>query len=194
MFLLSLIELDRILFESINVGMSNGVFDAIIPWIRNKYVWVPMYVFMIAFLLMNFGKKGYYTLLCILLTAASSDLISSKLIKNTVQRIRPCNSEELFENINVLIGCGGGYSFTSSHATNHFALATFFILWMGTHFGNWKWVFAGWAFLIAFGQVYVGVHYPMDVFAGGILGVIIGKLWFWFYRRNFRHPLEGAIV
>jgi len=187
--LLSLIELDRILFESINVGMSNGVFDAIIPWIRNKYVWIPMYVFLIGFLLLNFGKRGYYTLLCILLTVASSDLISSRLIKTTVERIRPCNSEELFESINVLIRCGSGFSFTSSHAANHFALATFFILWMGNYFGNWKWLFAGWAFIIAFAQVYVGVHYPMDVFAGGILGVIIGKLWFWFYQRNFRHPL-----
>jgi len=138
MVLLSLIELDRILFESINVGMSNGIFDAIIPWIRNKYLWVPMYVFMIAFLLMNFGKKGYYALLCVLLTAASSDLISSRLIKNTVQRLRPCNSEDLFETINVLVGCGGGYSFTSSHATNHFALATFFILYTLDGCSFWK--------------------------------------------------------
>jgi len=192
--LLSLIELDRILFESINVGMSNPVFDAIIPWIRNKYMWVPMYVFMIAFLLINFGKKGYYTLLCILLTVTTSDLVSSRLIKQTVERLRPCNSEHLFESINLLIRCGSGYSFTSSHATNHFALATFFILWMGRHFGNWKWMFAGWAFLIAYGQVYVGVHYPMDVFAGGILGVVIGKLWFWFYDLNFDHPLGGMTI
>ena len=129
-------------------------------------------------------------MLLLFLTAATSDLISSRFIKPMVERLRPCNDIDVFEQINVLVRCGGGYSFTSSHATNHFAIAIFVIFWLGKDFKWVRYFFGFWATTIALGQVYVGVHYPLDIFGGAILGTIIGLFWYRFYLRTFPHPLR----
>lgn len=188
--LLSLIDIDQQLFHFINVSCSNEVLDSIIPLWRNKYVWIPFYLFIISFLIINFGKRGYHTVLMLLITAATSDLMSSRLVKNFVARLRPCNDLDRFEEINILVHCGSGYSFTSSHATNHFAIAIFVILWLGKEHKWVRWFFGFWAASIALGQVYVGVHYPLDIFGGALLGSIIAMFWYRFYVQTFPHPLR----
>jgi len=108
-----------------------------------------------------------------LLTVSIADITSSHIIKNQFQRIRPCNQIGFKETAHLLVPCGSGYSFTSSHATNHFAIALFLILTIGQ---LWKWIRVPlflWACSIALAQVYVGVHYPTDVLVGGIIGTFI---------------------
>ncbi len=114
---------------------------------------------------------------------AVSDTTSSKLIKKSVQRIRPCNDANIKSEVQLLVTCGSGYSFTSSHATNHFAVATFLILTLFRRFRWAKFALVSWAASIAYGQVYVGVHYPLDVLAGSFLGIIIGVLLAMIYSR-----------
>lgn len=89
-------------------------------------------------------------------------------------RLRPCNNPYLQDIVHLVVHCGSGYSFPSSHATNHFALGIFSAY---TIKKKWVWV-AGiaWAVLVAYSQIYVGVHFPGDVLVGGILGIIIGIL------------------
>ena len=80
----------------------------------------------------------------------------------------------LAEDIIHRVGCGSGYSFPSAHATNHFAIAVFLIV---IFYDKWKPILPiglFWAFIISFAQVYVGVHYPVDVMCGMVLGVMIG--------------------
>jgi undecaprenyl-diphosphatase len=43
-------------------------------------------------------------------------------------------------------------------------------------FKKYTWLFFVWAAMIAYAQVYVGVHYPVDVLAGAMIGLIVGKL------------------
>jgi len=75
----------------------------------------------------------------------------------------------------VLAGCGGGYSFPSSHASNHFALASLLApSWARGASSRWRWALFLWAASIAYGQVYVGMHYPVDVLFGALLGTAIG--------------------
>ena len=141
---------------------------------------MPFYVFLFSFLMINFGKKGLLFLLFAVLTIAVADTVSSKIIKKTVQRIRPCNDPFMAPSVDLKIECGGGYSFTSSHATNHFALAFFLIFIFGKFdFGKKnKWLnglLFLWAASIAYAQVYVGVHYPLDVVSGAIIGSLIGR-------------------
>ena len=78
--------------------------------------------------------------------------------------------------------CGSGYSFTSSHATNHFAIALFLVLLWGRKHPFLRYLFPLWAASIALAQVYVGVHYPLDIFVGSLLGVGIGVLGYFSYR------------
>jgi undecaprenyl-diphosphatase len=113
-----------------------------------------------------------------------SDTVSSKVIKYQVKRIRPCHTELVSDKIDLLIPCGGQYGFTSSHASNHFTMAVFVIFTLGTFIKKIKWPVLIWASCIAFAQVYVGVHYPLDVIAGALLGTIIGWGIAWYYNHR----------
>jgi membrane-associated phospholipid phosphatase len=171
-----LIEFDRWLFRLINDGMANAFFDAVLPWCRERLFWAPFYVFVVAFGWLNWGlKRGTFVLLAMLLTLGLADFTSSTLIKKNVQRLRPCNDPTQQVQLR-LEHCGGGYSFTSSHATNHFAIATLLIAVLGGYHRRIRVGLLAWAGTIAFAQVYVGVHYPFDVICGALLGILLGKL------------------
>ncbi len=173
---MDILQLDYYLFQLINQEWHNGFLDALIPVWRNKLFWIPFYIFLLAFLVINFAKKGWIIVLCLGLTIVVADAVSSKVVKPLVHRVRPCNDAGIYENVRQLVRCGSGYSFTSSHATNHTAIAFFLIFILGNF---WKWIrlpLFFWAFSVGYGQIYVGVHYPMDVIGGMLIGFIIGLL------------------
>jgi undecaprenyl-diphosphatase len=168
------------IFGIINSDLSSPILNAVLIPLRHKFFWIPLYLFLISFITFNFKREKWLIFLFIGITIGFSDFSSSKLIKNNVQRIRPCNTEKL-HSIN-RIPCSNGYSFTSSHATNHFALSIFLFLL----FPFWKhrWLFVFWASLIGYAQIYVGAHYPLDIIAGSILGATIGYLTFLLFNKT----------
>lgn len=167
---------DQWLIRHINQDWGNPVFDYVLPFMRETGTWLPLYLFLVLFVTINFGIRGFWWLLGFLLTAALADIVSSHVIKNAVMRTRPCQDPEIGPQLRFFINyCPGSSSFTSSHATSHFALAMFFYMTL-KHLSRWVWLFFVWAGLIAYTQVYVGVHYPFDVLCGGILGCGIGLL------------------
>ncbi len=171
----TILQWDTAIFHMINNDWSSAVLDFILPATRNKYIWVPLYVLALSWILMNLTVKQWaYTFLFIALSIFASDTISSELIKKQVKRLRPCAERSMEPAAIQRVHCGGGYSFTSSHATNHFCLAAFLVIVFGGYMKRWKYLWWLWAAIIALAQVYVGVHYPLDVIGGGILGVIIG--------------------
>jgi membrane-associated phospholipid phosphatase len=172
------IYLDEQWFLLINGKMHHPILDQIVPYLRDKVFWTPLYVVLLVLIIRKFKLKTLWVLGGIGLTITLADRISAGLIKPLFERLRPCNNPEIVDLVHRVVDCGSGYSFVSSHATNHFALAIFFIhlflkrsnsFWL--HFG-----FLTWAASIAYAQIYVGVHYPMDVFFGGLLGTGIGLL------------------
>jgi undecaprenyl-diphosphatase len=161
--------------------MSNTVFDFYLPVLRNKLFWIPVYVFIISFLFFRYKKAAWLLLLFLILTLGAADIISSHLIKKNVERIRPCNVEQLHTIPRV--SCGSGYSFTSSHAANHFALSVFLILSVARR-RSVKGILFFWAFIVSFSQVYVGVHYPLDVIMGALLGTFIAFVFYYLYKKS----------
>ena len=169
-----LIQFDRDLFFAINHGLSNAFFDWLMPILRDRYAWVLLYLFIIVFSIKNYGKQGIILLLGLLMTFGISDYLSSTIIKPSVQRLRPCNEPEINSEVNIIVDCGTGYSFPSSHATNHFGIAVFLIMMF---YHRWKIILPlgiFWAASISFAQIYVGVHYPIDILTGSLLGSSIG--------------------
>lgn len=172
-----MLELDQALFLWVNVDLSNSIFDVVLPMLRSKLIWIPVYAFIIAFCAFNFSPKTAFGLvLSMLLTVGLADAVSSKLIKNQVERLRPCNNTELSTKMIKRVPCGAGYSFTSSHAANHFALSFFLIGTIGFLMRRVIVPLLLWAIIICFAQIYVGVHYPSDVFFGALVGLVIGAL------------------
>lgn len=170
----TILNIDEYLFHLINETGHNTIFDVLMPYLRNKYLWIPLYVLVAAFLIKTHAKKGIFLILLLAATVGICDTLSSKIIKPTVERLRPCNDQEVKDNVRLLVSCGGGKSFTSSHATNHFGVAMFLFFILAAAMGKWRWLWIFWAASICYAQVYVGVHYPFDVLGGAILGGSIG--------------------
>jgi membrane-associated phospholipid phosphatase len=190
-----LLQLDETLFFWVNISCQNAFFDWLMPLLRNKLIWVPFYVFIASFLLLNFQRKGLVAVLALVLAVALADNVSSQLIKKSVQRLRPCKVLEPQREMYLRVPCGSGYSFPSSHASNHFAVATFLVLLLGKLY---RWVrlpLLLWATVIAFAQVYVGVHYPFDAIGGAILGCLVGwGVYLLFTKMSFGGSLELGTV
>ena len=108
------------------------------------------------------------------------------VFKHGFERLRPCNDPEFYLNVRLLLNhCGGGYSFISNHAANHFGMAAFFFITFKHLFKKWTWIAMFWAVMIGYAQVYVGVHYPLDVFCGALLGLAFGITTGSFFNKRF---------
>lgn len=180
-----LTALDQQLFYAINQLWASPWLDAWLPLTRNMFFWAPLYIFLIAFFALNYGRKGWVIIGLVLLTFACTDLISSSIIKPLVGRLRPCNDEEVRQWVRLLVNCGGGKSFTSSHAANHFGVGIFLGLVLKPVFRPALLLFIIWAGTISLAQVYVGVHYPFDIVGGALLGSSIGWLVWRLYHFKF---------
>lgn len=168
---------DRKLFFLVNNGWANDFFDRLMPLLRESNLWIPLYLFMLVFILVNFGYRGWLWILFAVCTAALCDLVSSHLIKEHIFRLRPCQNPELAQQIRILANyCPRSSSFTSSHATNHFGTAMFIAVTLRAYTGPWIRLFFVWAAAICLAQVYVGVHYPLDVLSGGLLGCMLSYI------------------
>ncbi|TSA19337.1 phosphatase PAP2 family protein [bacterium] len=163
-------DLDRNLFYFCNQGLRNWFFDAIFPFLTdlNKKPAALVLVGILWFLLlMKSGRHGRIAALLLLPTIALSDQLNSSFLKFIIERPRPCHE---LANVHLLVSCGSGFSFPSSHAVNNCSAAIVLAYFLP----RWSWAFFSFAALIAFSRVYVGVHYPSDVAAGAVIGFAIG--------------------
>ncbi|MBX2906396.1 MAG: phosphatase PAP2 family protein [Taibaiella sp.] len=181
-----LVHYDRMVWYYLNVQWHNEVMDFIMPFLRNQWFWTPLYLFLAIFMPLRFGKYGWFWCAAFIITFGLSDQLSAHLIKPIFARLRPCNDEELKQVVHLLVDCGSGKSFPSSHAANHFALAVFSAVSL-SHISRWVWpVGLFWAASVAYAQVYVGVHFPLDVFCGGLLGAMVGWLTGRLFNKQFK--------
>ncbi|MGZ3754614.1 MAG: phosphatase PAP2 family protein [Mucilaginibacter sp.] len=171
-----LLQLDRHLFYFINHDLTNPFFNWLMPILRNPASWIPLYIFVIVFCLWKYQKTGIFIILGIVLAFGLADQTSAGFIKPIVKRLRPCNDPVVSQTDILRVPRGTGYSFPSTHATDHFAMGFFMVF---LFYKRWKWILLWatlWAGSISFAQVYVGVHFPIDVFCGALYGILIGWL------------------
>ena len=170
-------KLDQWLFIQINSNTVNPFFDALMPFMRYPLNWAPLYVFLGAFVLLNYKGKGAWWILFFIVTIALTDMTGNYIFKQNVARVRPCGDPDFFSQVRLLVDrCNMGYSFVSNHAANHFGIATFFFLTSKSLLKYWAYIGFVWAALIAYAQVYIGIHYPFDVIGGALLGLLFGML------------------
>lgn len=120
-----------------------------------------------ALLFVREENRDHTFFLPILLAGAWASVMSSSILKPWVARIRPSDLAAT-----IVVSGTDGYSFPSTHATFSFALAEV----MSRYEPRLRFVWYGVAVCIAVSRIYLGVHYPLDVAAGALLGWGIGAV------------------
>ena len=124
-------------------------------------------------------------LLGVAIVIACCDL-SSNAIKHSVKRLRPTHNNELKEKIHLVNNYqGGNFGFVSSHAANSFGIITYLFFcatWMAK---KRKILFFIYPIIVVYSRIYLGVHYPIDIIGGALLGLIFGTIVFKLIERHF---------
>jgi undecaprenyl-diphosphatase len=183
LYFLSLLEtlenIDRSLFLQLN-DVHTPWLDVVMWYVSWTVTWIPLFLF---FCWYAWQKRGGKFLLLLLASAAVcialADLISVNGFKETVERYRPTHNTEIGHLVKTVIKPngeeyrGGLYGFVSSHAANFGSITMLLFLFFKKYSKAWYLLFV-WFILISYSRIYLGVHYPADLIAGGALGMLIG--------------------
>jgi len=177
-----IIQIDKDAFLYLN-NLGNPSWDDFWRFVSYKFTWIPFYILLFVLLIKHLGwKKAMVVLVLTLFMILISDQVTN-IIKDSVKRLRPCFTKE-FEGLIRPIGCErrGQFGFTSAHASNHFALALLIGMVLRKKIKWLIYVLLIWAAIIAYSRVYLGVHFPLDILCGGILGLIISTGFYYLYK------------
>lgn len=164
---LTITNLDIQWFYFVNQSMHNAFFNVVMPIISNAgengLIWL-----LVALFLYLGGPKTRKASFLMLMALFVSFVLGEEILKHIFQRPRPFVS---LEGVNLLIAPPGSFSFPSGHAANAFASS----LIVARKVPRLFWLVLL-AVIMAFSRVYVGVHYPLDILGGALLGVLCARL------------------
>lgn len=163
------------LFYFFNHNFQNPIFDALLPVVTHLGGFKILLVVLIAIILYaHLKKKNTLKRITILALIAflCSDLFAA-ILKWLIRESRPFVS---LNNVRLLITENDPLSFPSGHTTSTLAVVTFYVLNMRElskkHYKLIGIALMAFAVIIPFSRMYVGVHYPGDVLAGAVIGIV----------------------
>jgi len=166
---MDLLAIDRAVFLALNGAFRTPWLDQVMMFLTSGEPMRWLYAAAGVALVVLGRRRGLVILLGAVLTITLSDQLAAHVIKPWVGRARPCNT---LSDVELLVRCSGSFSFPSAHAANTFAGAFYF-----SRFAPGITIpLAVVAFLVSYSRVYVGVHYPLDLVGGGVLGVACAAL------------------
>jgi len=178
----SLMDIDQSLFLTLN-RLHNHFFDRFFSYATQPFIWIPLYLLLLVLVIRSFRWKTFVVIIAVALMIGVSDQLAN-VSKSTVKRIRPTYHPDTEQMVHTVNGYKGGqYGFYSSHASTNFAIAIFLILLLRKRTYWITPLLLIWASIMAYSRIYLGVHYPGDILAGIIIGVLLGFLFAWLTRK-----------
>lgn len=176
-------QLDADLLCTLN-GLNCPYTDQLMWLISGKFSSALIIVVMLALLARKRNWRNILTLVVMIaLVVLLADRISSGIIKPLVERLRPTHNPELQNIVHVVNDYRGGkFGFVSSHAANLFGIATLISLVVRNR-GTWV-AMMGWAAIVSYSRIYLGVHYPGDILGGIVVGVSMAFLFYWLWSKT----------
>jgi undecaprenyl-diphosphatase len=179
-------QLDTRVFLFLN-GLHSPGADHLMWWFTKGWIWVPLYLVFLIALWKKLHKKIWVALLAVVLLVAVTDQTSVRFFKNPVQRLRPSHNPGLTGKVHLVNGYKGGkFGFISSHAANTFGIALLLALFMRRKW--FTWTILGWAAVMSYSRIYLGVHYPGDILCGMLWGMLLSLAVYSLARRLLRNP------
>jgi len=180
-----LFSLDYFLLLRVN-ALHAPWLDEIMWLFSSKWINFPLALCILWILKSQFSwKKTSILFLLALVVVSLTDVISTQLFKDFFERLRPSHDPIVSHHLHFyMLGpdnpyLGGKYGFVSSHAANLAALFAFVLPYL-KKFPITIYALGIYVFLVAYSRVYLGVHFPSDVFCGALLGLFIG----WLFQRH----------
>jgi len=181
-----LIQLDKELFLFLN-GLGNSNWDGFWMFATNKLSSIPLYFIL---LILTYKQLGLRKTLVVLLAVTILILVTDQLanfFKYGVQRLRPCYDQDVSTIMRLVKNsCGGRFGYFSAHAANSFAVAFFFTFILRSKFKYIGFILIFWALMVAYSRIYIGVHFPLDVLTGALVGLIFS----WVFAKLYIFALH----
>ena len=167
-----IIQEDRSLFLFLN-NLGSSSFDQFWILISSTWIWIPLYVIFLFLLFKNYKVRNLiFILIFIALGVTFTDQLAG-IFKTGVSRLRPCHDPTL-TGLMRDVKCGGKFGFYSSHAANTFFIATFMALLLFRKFKLLPYILFTWAIVVSYSRIYLGVHFPLDILMGSLMGFFTG--------------------
>jgi len=192
----ALLEWDRETLIFLNMSGRHTIFMDFFMWMTTQtFTWLPAFLTFFYIVIKDKKREALLIIGVTILLFLLCDQISSSIIKPLVARPRPGRDPAVMDFLQYVNNYrGGAFGFLSSHATNTFGFAMFSSL-IFRH----KWYSATaflWAALCSYSRIYLGVHFPLDIIAGMLLGITIGVFCYWLYgqTKKFVPQDSGNII
>jgi len=177
----SLLQYDQQLFLYLN-SLGNTAWDGFWLFITGKWSAIPLYLLLLILSYRQLGlRRTLVLLLVVALLVTTTDQLAN-FFKYGLRRLRPCYDPDLSGLVRLVKdSCGGRYGYFSAHASNTMGVAVFMSMLLRKRYSAVVYILLAWAVATAYSRVYLGVHFPLDIISGMLIGGFLG----WLFHRLF---------
>ena len=189
----SAFDWDKNLFQFIN-SHNSPFWDKVMWVITSAQFGIVFFLILSALVVWFYRKQSWKILLFIAAVTLLADTIGARVLKPTIKRLRPSHDFEyhgdhqvhLLQKKDGTYYYGGRYSCPSNHAINYLTSSLLFFFFLSPKIRR-RWLLAIFVFgitlLSCYSRIYVGVHYPFDIFCGWLIALLLAGLTIWLDKK-----------
>ncbi|MBO7492961.1 MAG: phosphatase PAP2 family protein [Bacteroidales bacterium] len=174
---------DKNLFQFIN-SHNSPFWDRVMWVITSAQFGVVFFLILSALVVWYYRKQSWKILLFIAAVTLLADAIGARVLKTSIKRLRPSHDFEyhgdhqvhLLQKKDGTYYYGGKYSCPSNHAINYLTSSLLFFFFLSPKVRR-RCLLAIFVFgitlLSCYSRIYVGVHYPFDIFCGWLIALFL---------------------